>query len=123
MIKIYDGSGKTTYILNSGRVIDLDDGELDELVVGSEKILEVGREKIKELQDKIMELELKVAYNSYMDELIELENRNCANCNLYDQGYGCLENGNVNFKPSSDFYCNKWKEAKNEKISNSKKSK
>jgi len=125
MTKIYDGSGKTTYTLNSGRVIVLNDEEFDELVVGSEKI--------KGLHDNIVELELEMAcknrtinrleYESenfeisrdgYMDELIELKNRNCANCNFYHQGYVCLENGDGNFKPSSDFYCNKWKEVKSE---------
>ena len=52
MTKIYDGSGKTTYSLNSGRVIVLNDEEFDELVVGSEKL--------KELRENIMELEVEV---------------------------------------------------------------
>lgn len=53
MTKTYDGNEQTTYTLNSGRVIVLTNDEFDEIVVGSEKMIE--------LHWNIMELECKVA--------------------------------------------------------------
>jgi hypothetical protein len=66
MTKTYDGNEQTTYTLNSGRVIVLSNDEFDEIVVGSEKMIE--------LHENIMELECEVA--SKYKKIVNLEDDN-----------------------------------------------
>lgn len=81
MTKIYDGNEQTTYTLNSGRVIVLTNDEFDEIVVGSEKMIE--------LHENIMELECEVA--SKNKEIANLEDVNSGIDSLKSELYGYEE--------------------------------